>query len=99
MTPHKVQYAITDAVRLQIGTHLSTRLTKYRTTSDPSEHIVARKDIMPFIPSTVEAFGKVKWGNNGDTMHASELVKRPDDGRDATYIRVRLLKLLLFNSL
>ena len=38
----------------------------------------------------IESWGKVQRLEGGDTMRASELTKNQDDGRDASYVRVRI---------
>lgn len=40
------------------------------------------------LPDVVEEHGKVRILNDGDTIRAAALDSRPEDGRDASFIRV-----------
>jgi hypothetical protein len=57
---------------------------------------VAVSDIRRSLKNTVIAeWGKVRRvdGDEGDTMHASKMVKMGEDNRDASYVRVCILQL------
>lgn len=40
-------------------------------------------------------YGKVKFVNEGDIIHASELVSSGDDHRDASFVRVSVIFIIL----
>ncbi|KAI0373517.1 hypothetical protein BV20DRAFT_1033834 [Pilatotrama ljubarskyi] len=42
------------------------------------------------IPETVEHWGKLQISGGGDTIHTLKMVKRPRDGRDASFVRYQL---------
>jgi hypothetical protein len=48
--------------------------------------------------STIREWGKVRRvdSDEGDTIHASTMVKMGEDNRDASYVRVRVLHYGLF---
>lgn len=45
-------------------------------------------------PHRADEWGKLRISNDGDTIRASEVCKSPDDGRDASFIRVCILSLI-----
>lgn len=88
-TPHNANFLLEPEIRKEIGRHLSTRLSKYRTASDPTEELVPRDTVLLYLPARVRRFGKIRWGDGeGDVMHAADVVTMAENARDATYIRV-----------
>lgn len=77
-------------LRLIVGSHLAVRLSKHKTRDNPVEQLVSRATILQFLPRVVDLWGKAKLGVDGDIVHASEVRSRPEDGRDASYVRVSL---------
>jgi hypothetical protein len=55
---------------------------------------VARK----FLPEAVEQWGKLRRLEGGDIMYANDIVPKRMDGRDASFVRVRELCHVFFET-
>jgi hypothetical protein len=95
MRPKTTNSILDQAERNQIGKHLVTR---FSTSASPASSGPARQcfdarrqDILQVLPSSVTQWGKFRIDGGGNTVHAFNLVKRTDDARDATYVRVSLV--------
>ncbi|TBU31203.1 hypothetical protein BD311DRAFT_786599 [Dichomitus squalens] len=73
-SPSEVR-AITKSQQTNIARHLSTR------------YGIALSVARRVIPMTLEHWGKLRISNGGDLIHAHHVVKRPRDGRDASFVR------------
>lgn len=89
MPPHNSNFSLADmALKNQIGKHLSTRLSIERTATTAAIP-VSRATVLRYLPDEAERWGKVRFMPEGDTIHAYNVVTMADDGRDASYARVR----------
>lgn len=79
--------------RNQIATHLVTRFSVTATqgsSSCPAQRafVPKRPDVLKVLPPLVTLWGKFRIDGGGDTIHAFHTGKRPQDTRDATYVKV-----------
>lgn len=68
---------LSAAERGKIARHLSVRFG------------ANAKDLLQYVPERIEAWGKVRRLDDGDTVHARGLVDLRRGDRDASFIRVR----------
>ncbi|KZV78954.1 hypothetical protein EXIGLDRAFT_847001 [Exidia glandulosa HHB12029] len=69
-------YELSGPERRKIARHLSVRFNNANA-----------KALEQYVPTAIEAWGKVRRLDGGDTIHAREMVKRRHDERDATFVR------------
>jgi hypothetical protein len=87
LPPHNIDFELSSVQRHQISVHIGTRYSEEARPGKPAFRI-SGPALLRLVPHRVERWGKFSIANDGDTIHAYESVKRSDDGRDATYIRV-----------
>jgi hypothetical protein len=78
LPPHRISAPITDGLFAKIAICLSTRYNQPRL-AKVKKHLLLEN---------IEQWGKVRRLDGGDTMHASSAVKKLQDSRDASFIRV-----------
>lgn len=78
MPPRILDYELTPLQRRKIARHLSVR---FQTNAAA---------VLPLVPTHLAAWGKVRRLDGGDTIHSQRIGIHRHDGRDATYVRVRL---------
>ena len=83
MVPKRVG-SLDDSIRKILTNGLATRFCV--------SSRVARK----YLPKDIEQWGKLRRLEGGDIMHAHNIVPKRMDGRDATFIRVRVLIVTCF---
>lgn len=91
VAPRHLAVTLPDPIRRRIGYHLNSR---YSIEDGPRSFRIDPIVAFNEVPNQADEWGKLRISNDGDTIHASSVCRRPEDGRDASFIRVSLLVLL-----